>query len=1124
MAAVASSIVNSIVKSDEGVGHQFTSTYCYKYVLSGWWRRLFIGDSGLAGFLGGGSVVGVSYVNSNIRLSYPELVARLDSFGYSYRLPKRWRKKVPKDWCRRSGIIVVDVVSGVDCLVKLSCGYVERIQLVGSVRDVSELDRVAGFLRDVFGLEVVSSDLVCSPSAPRPDANRLKSISWSVARRARESWIPVTGFGRWLSDRIVEKLSERGGVQRNVRDVARRLSELGYRYKVVKSDGFWDKDFSEVVIVEIKDGVWCDIGVKDGLVKRVRVRVEGFMFEDEFADDVVKFFRNVFSANVPRGMIWRLLRKKGEEFVRGIWIEVVSAPRVGKSSGVLLGLMKWVVERGIDNYVVLVVVVNRRIGRQLYKYLLGAWKRVLKDLRELGWNAGMLAEKVRIRYYEGMESACLVNRRIHKFEDCLKCPLFQLYSKEWRRVYRFPVPVMDPVILRMSGYCPFQVLFSPVFWRNSFVVVHYRILPLVISVLERLGIKKVVVYFDEYLVHLSYRLILRKIDPSKFYRSILDLAIEYNGRKVRFSSVLHKYNSFIEDLIVKIFMYYDEIIYGEDEGESKDKDKVEKKSRNKRVTGDIFGFLGYISKILMGEVNLSPIGEEISNRYKELVEILDLFYEKYRLSVFKRFKRYVMYTFNSFYRVEFDGKKYSRKFTPEVVGSGISSSFGGYVFSFMSFLDSLNKEIYVISSSVDDSNFVFESDISSFLGLKIVAPFKNLKYHRLSIIYNRGVVSYPANPFRKDPTRVWNYIRSLNELFELLKNGKRNVAVVVDKESMLKLAKGFEQIGWRIEYGRDSENPDIIDYIVIYRPDNSIILLFHPHGRTAMGVDPPYKDRIESVVIALGVRSYPRFIVPVPRVFRSVSKVLEGRSVSIDDLPGMYCVVCNGFLYVYDVFSLKFDLHLMIQVIGRFFLSKSMRFVLLNPRYGIRDIKFFVLISYVDVDNYGNFAGRVFKVNYIDKEGNEYSEYQLRLKGLRWGDVIPVLREINIERFTKSDHSSYVLDLRKVRFSMYNRLRNVYNSLRYCRVQLRYGHQPEKWWLIKKFVFLINGFEYAKWEKLSVPIGLKRVFEKYVNCGLEEMLRYIYNRYLQGIDKEIWEFIRTYVYKFTRSWWWWLNE
>jgi len=231
-----------------------------------WWLRLFVGDGGLAGFLNKENVIGVSYVNSDIRLSYPELVARLDSFGYEYRLQKRWRKKVPKDWRRRSGVIVVEIVGDIEAVIRVKRGYVDVVQIIGSIARSEELEEVVEFLDNVFSVKVSVEDLVSVPSIPKPDPNRLKSLSWGAIRRARGSWIPVTGFGRWLSDRIVEKLSERGGVQCNVRDVARRLSELGYRYKVVKGDEFWDKDFSEIVIVEIKDGVWCDIGVKDGLV------------------------------------------------------------------------------------------------------------------------------------------------------------------------------------------------------------------------------------------------------------------------------------------------------------------------------------------------------------------------------------------------------------------------------------------------------------------------------------------------------------------------------------------------------------------------------------------------------------------------------------------------------------------------------------------------------------------------------------------------------------------------------------------------------------------------------------------------------------------------------------------
>ena len=303
----------SIGTRQERVGPQNPSTYYYKYVLPPWWRRLFYGDGGLVDFLINENAVGVSYVNSGVRLSYPDLVERLERYGYSYRLPRRWRKRLPKDWRRRSGNVVVGVVDDVECVIRIERGYVERIQVFGSVKGVDRVVRVVEFLDRVFGVKVVPEELISGPSSPRPDPNKLKSLSWGVVRRARLEWLPVNGFVRWLSEKIAERLE------------------------------------------------------------------------------------------------------------RDTWIEVVSAPRVGKSSGVLLGLMKWIVERGIDNYVVLIVVVNKRIGRQLYKYLLGGWKRVLHDLRELGWNAGMLAEKLRIRYYEGMESSCLVGKKIHKFEECLKC-------------------------------------------------------------------------------------------------------------------------------------------------------------------------------------------------------------------------------------------------------------------------------------------------------------------------------------------------------------------------------------------------------------------------------------------------------------------------------------------------------------------------------------------------------------------------------------------------------------------------------------------------------------------------------------------------------------------------------
>jgi len=331
-----------------GVGRKLPSTIYSKYVTPKWWRELFVGGESLLRFLGDdGERVGVCY-SCAVNLGYRESISRLDSGGYIYRLPTRWRVKVPGNVRRRNGVVSVSVVDGVECLVSVEAGRCVSVQVVGRVRDVVVLDTVIRFLKSVFGVEVGVGDLVCGPVV-RPDFNLLKGLSWRAVRRAGVGWLPVTELGGRVAEVVAEKLSEGGGY----------------------------------------------------------------------------------------------------------WIDVVSAPRVWKSSGVLLGLVKWVVESGVDDYVIIVIAPNRRLGRQLYRYLLGAWWRVLRGLRGFGWNAGMLAERVRIRYYEGMEAGCLIGKRVHRVEDCLKCPLNQRYQRVWRKVYRAPVPVLDPVILRLSGFCPF---------------------------------------------------------------------------------------------------------------------------------------------------------------------------------------------------------------------------------------------------------------------------------------------------------------------------------------------------------------------------------------------------------------------------------------------------------------------------------------------------------------------------------------------------------------------------------------------------------------------------------------------------------------------------------------------
>jgi len=987
--------IPSYGNSAVGVGRETLSTlYNNIYVTPRWWRDLFIGNDGLFKFMDGGKVgVDVCY-SCAVDLGYRELISRLDSSGYVYRLPRRWRIKIPKDVRRRKGVIVVHVVDGVECLVKVERGRCVSVQVVGRVRDVGTLDAVVRFLKSVFGIEISGKDLVAPGVRVRPDFNKLKILSWYVIRKAEEDWLPMTELGERVAKVIVEKLSEGSG--------------------------------------------------------------------------------------------W--------------WLDVVAAPRTGKSSGVLLGLVLWPVESGADGYVIIVVVANRRLGRQLYRYLLGAWKRILRSLKAYGWNAGMLAERVRIRYYEGMESACLLGRREHRVEDCLKCPLNQQYQSAWRKVYKAPVPVLDPVILRLSGFCPFQVLFNKAFWRNSIVIVNYRLLPLLPSILSQLRLKRVVIYFDEYLFYLMHRVVFRPVKDSLFDKKVLDLRVTYNGKVYSFRDVVKLWNKLFGVLLEEVVRFYDDL------GRSV-VEESKRKGGGEAVVG--IDFIEFLSRILYGSVSMDSVVERVRGLAEELYGVLKEFYRSYRIPVFRRMMRFLRTWFGSLFRVEYEsvgGGELGNSvvFSPEVValstGLGIASAFGGYVYSFLAQLAAELEGVAldVITSSVDDSNVEYAQDISSSFSLRMVGPIEGLRYHRISVDYRRGVVGWVGGWWKKSKDPV--YLRSLTELFDLLKRGSKNVAVVLDKESMLLLARAFERLGWRVEYGRD-DDLNIIDYVVVHRPDGSIILMFHPHGRCAMGVDPPFRDEIESVIIGLGVRSRPRYMVPVPRVFRRyVRRFLDGKVIALEDWAGMYGVVKSGWILVYDVFSLKHDIHMLTQVIGRFFLSWSMRNLVLNARYDVRwvsRIRYFVFVA-------PGQEGRVIRVRYVGKDSGEElgSEFEVRLLNVSAYSVKIQYAEVDVSRFL---HDGFVyLEMRRVWKWMYDKLRSVYNSLRYCRIQLRYGRGVDEWWLYKKLVFLISGFEYARLEGRGVPPGLKKMYEVYLNNGVRGLLEYVYSRYLAGFDLGEW--------------------
>jgi len=280
-----------------------------------------------------------------------------------------------------------------------------------------------------------------------------------------------------------------------------------------------------------------------------------------------------------------------------------------------------------------------------------------------------------------------------------------------------------------------------------------------------------------------------------------------------------------------------------------------------------------------------------------------------------------------------------------------------------------------------------------------------------------------------------------------------------------------------------------------------------------MGIDPPHRDEIEGVVVALGVRGYPRRLVPAPP--QSRGWVRDGRVIRVPESP-LYSVAWRGWLLVYDVFSFKYDLHLLTQVLGRYFLSLSMWFVVLNPRYQVSVVRYFDMVDASELRSGGWRVGRVFMVRFVDEDSGEtYTWSEAVERGVL--DLLkPVLRRVDVREFERGWLS---VDTHRVRGVAYSRLRNVYNSLRYVKRQLKYGNQPEKWWLLGKLVLLANAFSFAKVENLPVPPGLKRMFRVYASEGLRGLLPYIQRRYLEGLDPEVWGFVVSYMWRRLRLLW-----
>ena len=73
---------------------------------------------------------------------------------------------------------------------------------------------------------------------------------------------------------------------------------------------------------------------------------------------------------VPRyRVVGEVAERVVEQLRFGVQLDVLGPPRIGKSAGVTLGIVRRVVEYNIPNYTVIIATINRRVAVNLYCYL-----------------------------------------------------------------------------------------------------------------------------------------------------------------------------------------------------------------------------------------------------------------------------------------------------------------------------------------------------------------------------------------------------------------------------------------------------------------------------------------------------------------------------------------------------------------------------------------------------------------------------------------------------------------------------------------------------------------------------------------------------------------------------------
>jgi len=669
----------------------------------------------------------------------------------------------------------------------------------------------------------------------------------------------------------------------------------------------------------------------------------------------------------------------------GRWLEVVAAPRSGKSAGAIEGLVRWLIENNLKNYAVIVVAANRRLAENLYKYVIGAAIKVYKELKKNGVyiTRGDLFERIRVRLYLGSEASCLLNKPTHFVEYCIKgCDLFRKYEKKWRNLP--PVPALDPWVLKFSGYCPFVSANAKSYWYKSIVVVTADSLFFALKKVLSYKIKRVILVFDEYLVMLNRRGKVRRIDPRWIKEAFGDIAEkEFSVRlaEVEIGGGWQWVDQRVK-LVDLIKMWNDALRIVNDIAVNRYTEKV------KEASGP--GLVNVFEEMLTGVIDMkndvlyrrrrledgSEILEVASARvldyiiqlYSIAAAVVDISKRVEGIERSMKLKRLGYVMMNNVAAllsgVGFIDLAEGKTLVDVVTqlrwmndnGEELIVGWaGGFVRAAVVRLINNNVDVAVVTTSVDSADVWFYR----------VFPHEKLEHVRISldVIVKRVdaySISFSARGAveARDDYEVLNS-NTLRDMFNYLAllAGKPGNSVVVGSKRIIKIGEWIlKSVGIKCDEVGDKAR-GVVDYVICEKPRGGQLMLVSPHSRVSMGIDPPLSDPDE-VVLLYGLRRPAREYIKVRLSAglrgRLVGELWDLRVVSFEN--NIYYVYWGddarySYVYVYDAFDSKYDVHMLIQVAGRWYMQKVRR-VFYNSKYDMFGVKYFLIDYGILVNDY----------------------------------------------------------------------------------------------------------------------------------------------------------------------------